>query len=140
MCEQKLGEEFYESLENKHNEKWTWDRDTKTTAQGLFTATRSFEHILSFSFVFNALKPIKPLVTKLQKRNQDIYTACQMTDSVVMELKNYRDDIDNESQHWYDLAVRICKDVGLEPDLPRLAKCWSRYRPNAEDDGQYRTT
>ena len=39
ICEEQLYDELYESLENKHNEKWTWDRDTKTTAQRLFTAT-----------------------------------------------------------------------------------------------------
>ena len=134
-CEQQLYEEFYESLENKDNEKWTKGRDTKTTAERLFTATRSFEHILSFSAVFNALEPIKPLVTKLQKLNQDIYTAYQMIGSVLRELKNYRDDIYNEFQHWYDFAVRICKNVGIEPGLPRLAKCWSKYRPSVENDG-----
>ena len=123
ICEQQLYEELYESLENKNKKKWTWDRDTKTTTQGLFTATRSFEHILSFSVVFNAVEPIKPLVTKLQKRNQDIYTAYQMTVGVLRELKNYRDDIDNEFQHWYDFAVRICKDVGIGSGLPHLAKC-----------------
>ena len=105
-------EEFYESLENKHNEKWTWDRDTKTTAQGLFIATPSFENILSLSVVFNALEPMKPLVTKLQKHNQDINTAYQMIDIVLRELKNYRDYIDNEFQHWHNFAVRICKGIG----------------------------
>ena len=68
-------------------------------------ATRSFEHILSFSVVFNALERIKPLVTKLQIRNQDIYTAYHMTDSVLRELKNWKDDIDNEFRHWCDIAV-----------------------------------
>ena len=58
-----------------------------------------------------------------------------MNDSVLRGFKNYRDDTDNEFQHWYDFAVRICKDVGIEPGLPRLAKCWSRYRPNVENDG-----
>ena len=58
-----------------------------------------------------------------------------MTDSILRELKNYRDDIDNEFQHWYYFAVRICKDVGIEPGLPRLAKCWGRYRPYVENDG-----
>ena len=98
-------------------------------------ATRSFEHILSFSAVFNALEPIKLLVRKLQKHNQDIYKAHQMIDSVLRELRNYRDDIHNKFQHWYDFSVRICKDVGIESGLPRLAKCWSRYRPNVENDG-----
>ena len=36
-----------------------------------------------------------------------------MIDSVLRELKNYRDDIDNEFQHWYGLVVRIYKDVGI---------------------------
>ena len=58
-----------------------------------------------------------------------------MIDSVLRELKNYRDDIHNKFQYWYDFSVRICKDVGIESGLPRLAKCWSRYRPNVENDG-----
>ena len=58
-----------------------------------------------------------------------------MTDSILRELKNYRDDSDNEYQHWYYFAVRICKDVGIEPGLPHLAKCWSSYRQNIENDG-----
>ena len=58
-----------------------------------------------------------------------------MTDRVLRELKNCRDDIDNEFQHWYDFDVRICQDVGTERGLPRLAKCWSRYNPNVENDG-----
>ena len=33
--------------------------------------------------------------------------------SVLKELENYRDEVDNEFQHWYDFAVRICKDVGI---------------------------
>ena len=37
-----------------------------------------------------------------------------MTDSILRELKNYRDDIDNEFQHWYDFAIRICKEVRIE--------------------------
>ena len=127
-------EEFYRSLQNEHNEKWTSDKDIKTTAQGLFTATGSFEQILSFLVVFNAVEPIKPLVTKLRKCNQDKYTTYQMIESVLRQLKNYRDDIDNEFQHWYDFPVRICKDIGTEPDLPRLAKYWSRYRASVEND------
>ena len=98
-------------------------------------ATLLFEHILSFSVAFNTIEPIKPLVTKLQKRIQDIYRAYQIIDNVLRESKNYRDDMDNEFQHRYSFAVRICKDFGIEPGLPRLAKCWSRYRLNVENDG-----
>ena len=65
--------EFYMYLEENFNEKWTWDAETKVKSQGLFGATRSFEHILVFSVVFNCLEPLKPLAAKLQKLNQDIY-------------------------------------------------------------------
>ena len=58
-----------------------------------------------------------------------------MNERVLRELKNYRDDIDNEFQYWYDFAVRICKAFSLELGLSRFAKCLSRYRPNVENDG-----
>ena len=46
-----------------------------------------------------------------------------MIGNVLRELKNYRDDTDNEIQHCCDFAVRICKDVGIEPGLQCLVKC-----------------
>ena len=52
-------------LKERLNEKWAWDAEGKS--QGLFVATRSFEHILAFLVVFGCLEPLKPLLTKLQK-------------------------------------------------------------------------
>ena len=69
----------------------------------MFSAT-SIEHI--FSIVFSTLEPIKPLVTKLQKCNQDIYTVYQMTDSILREFKDYKDGIDIEFEDWYDFPER----------------------------------
>ena len=42
----------------------------------MFAATKLFEHILVFSL--NGLERAKPLVTRLQKHNQDIYIAYQI--------------------------------------------------------------
>ena len=39
------------------------------------------------------------LVSRLQKRNQDIYMGYQMIDSVMSELKGFRDNIDVEFGH-----------------------------------------
>ena len=89
-----LHDEFYKHLEEKYNKNLTWDAETKIKAQGLFAATKSFEHILAFCLVFNGLEPLKPLVTKLQKRNQVIYKAYQMIDNVISELKGFRDNVD----------------------------------------------
>ena len=44
-----------------------------------------------------------------------------MIDSVVEEQKNYRDDVNNEIQHCYDITIRISKNVHTEPIVPRLA-------------------
>ena len=51
-------------LKERLNEKWAWESEIKEKSQGLFVATRSFEHILAFLVVFDCLKS---LVTKLQK-------------------------------------------------------------------------
>ena len=63
---------IFESIKNRnlydalYNENWTWDAETKIKAQGLFTATKLFEHIVAFSLVFTGPEHLKPLVTKLQ--------------------------------------------------------------------------
>ena len=65
----------------------------------MFAATKSLEHILAFSLVFDGLEPLKPLVMKLQKRNQDIYKTYQITDTVISELKRFRDHLDVELEY-----------------------------------------
>ena len=76
-----------QTLEEKYNENWTLDAETKIKAQELFTTTKLFEHILAFCLVFNWFEPLMRLVSKLQKRNQDIYKGYQMIDNVTSELK-----------------------------------------------------
>ena len=68
-----LYDKFYEHLDKKFNENWTWDAETKIKAHGLFPAIKSFEHIIALSLVFNGLEPLKLLVAKLKKCNQGIY-------------------------------------------------------------------
>ena len=41
--------------------------------------------MIAFSIWLNGLEPLKPLVTKLQKRNTDIYQAYQMIYQVIGE-------------------------------------------------------
>ena len=74
-------------LEETFNEKLTLDAEAKVKSQDLFVASCLFEHILAFSTIFNSLDPLKPLVTKSQKRNQDIYMAYSMIDLVMSYLK-----------------------------------------------------
>ena len=45
-----------------------------------------------------------------------------MTDILTGKLNNYRDEVDDEFQHWYDFLVRIREDCGTEHSVPLLGK------------------
>ena len=72
ICNKSLNEDFYQHLEGEINETWSWDKETVSKAQGLFLACCRFDCLTAFSVLFNGLERLKPLVTKLQERNQDI--------------------------------------------------------------------
>ena len=80
--------------------------------------------------LFHGLEPNKPLVTKLQKRNQGIYQAYCMIDKVLSDLQGIQSNIDTEFKVWFTFAVDMAKSVGAEPSLPRTARCWSRCHNN----------
>lgn len=48
-----------------------------------------------------------------------------MIHSVVEELKNYRETIDNEFQHRLDFAAKSIEDMCIGPNVQRLAKYWN---------------
>ena len=62
-------------LEEKCKEKRSWDKETVSKAQGLFATCWRFGRLVAFAVLYNGLESLKPLVTKLHKRNQDIYEA-----------------------------------------------------------------
>ena len=117
-------------LEKKHKEKSSWDKETISKVQGLSAACQRFDRLVAFAVLYNVLEPLKPLVTKLQKHNQDIYQAYQTIDQVINDLRETKDNMDEEFHHWYEMACEMAKSVGVMPSEPRLAKCWSRYRNN----------
>ena len=80
ITDRNMYSEFYEHLETEINEKWSWDRETQNKAQSLCAACRRFDCLVALAVLFNGLEPLKPLVTKLQKRKQDIYQAYHMID------------------------------------------------------------
>ena len=80
------------------------------------------------------MDPLKPIVTKLQERNQDIYQGYQMIDQVINDLRETKDNMDEEFYHWYEMVCEMAKSIGVIPSEPRLAKCWSRYRNNVPSE------
>ena len=88
ICNPNLCEEFYKYLENETIENLCWDSESINKAQGLFAVCRKFYHIVAFSVLFHGFEPTKSLVTKLQKRHQDIYQAYCMIDKVLSDLRD----------------------------------------------------
>ena len=71
----------------------------------------------------------------MQKRNQDIYKIYQITGNVIPELRGFRDNVDIEFEYWFNFHVKLGKELNTIPSVQRLGKCWSRFRPNMENDG-----
>ena len=88
ICNPHLYEDFYKFLENETIENLCWDSESINKAQRLFAVCCKFDHIVAFSVLFHGLEPTKPLVTKLQKRSQDIYQAYCMIDKVLSDLRD----------------------------------------------------
>ena len=102
-------EDFYKYLENKTIKNWFWDSESINKAQGLFSFCRKFDHINAFSVLFHSLEPTKPLVTKLEKRNQDIYQAYCVIDKVLSDSRDIQLNTDNEFKVWFSFAVDMAK-------------------------------
>ena len=101
-------------------------------ASGLLAQARDFGQIVAFTVALNGLEPMKPLVSKLQKRNQDIFKGYHMTDDVINRLKEMRGEVDDKFNDWQQQAVGIASSVGVDPQKPRTAMCWSVNRHNVE--------
>ena len=41
-----------------------------------------------------------------------------MTDNVVSELKDFRDNVDIEFEHWFNFAVKLGEEVNTAPSAP----------------------
>ena len=63
LCNRK---KFYNDWQKKFKESWMWNPKTKKKAPGLLFATKSFEHLITFSQVLNGLELLTPLVSRLQ--------------------------------------------------------------------------
>ena len=58
-----------------------------------------------------------------------------MIDNVISELKIFRNSLDIEFRPRVNFAIKLGEEVNPVPSVPRLAKGWSRFRPNVENDG-----
>ena len=117
-------------MENETNENWCWDSESINKAQALFAVSRKFDDIIAFSVLFHGLEPTKPIVTNLHKKNQDIYQVYCMIDKILSDLRDIQSNINIEFKVWFTFTVDMAKSVGVEPNIPRTARCWSRRYHN----------
>ena len=100
---------------------WSWDPDTRTKAQGLYSALLSFESIMSFLVAKSCLEPIRPITVKLQRSNIDSYEAYAMIDAIIDRLKSYRNDINQEFQEWFHAATTLVESADGVVSQPRVS-------------------
>ena len=55
------------------------------------------------------------------------------------DLLGIQSNINTEFKVWFTFAVDMAKSVGVEPSVPRTARCWRRYPNNVpgEDSETY---
>ena len=83
----RLYSDFYAHLETEINEELYWDQESRSKAQGLFHSCGRFDRLVALAALFNGLEPLKPLVTRVWRRNQDIYNEDHVTGQVISDLK-----------------------------------------------------
>ena len=81
----------------------SWDQETRTKAQGLLTILTSSRAIIAFITTKNVLKNVRPMVSKLQKRDLDIYQAYSMIDQTRERMITTRQEIEEE----YSVGIKM---------------------------------
>lgn len=112
---------------------WSWDKETRTKANGLRSFFCNFENIVTLVVLRNVLCVAKGLAIKLQKKDQDVYEAYLMIDFVINELLKMRETIDEVWLAWFNEAQSMAEAVGTTPTMPRVSVI-SQHRNNTPAD------
>ena len=96
----------------------SWDQETRTKAQGLLTSLPSSHTIIAFIITKNVLENVRPMTSKLQKRDLDIYQAYSMIDQTRERMITMRQDIEEEYSVWYKDATCLVILLGTSIMAP----------------------
>ena len=92
----------------------SWDQEIRTKAQGLLTILTSSRAIIAFITTKNVLENVRPMISKLQKRDLDIYQAYSMIDQTRERMIATRQEIEEEySTVWYKDGTRLATILGI---------------------------
>ncbi|CAH3121600.1 unnamed protein product [Pocillopora meandrina] len=96
---------------------FTWDRETKTKAQGLLANLKTFGFISTFLITKNSLGTLKPIAAKLQKKDQDVLPAYSMIDDTIKAVARVRSNIEEECHEWFEDASRLADKSQCQESL-----------------------
>ena len=91
---------------------FTWDRKTKTKAQGLLANLNIFGFIFIFLITKNSLGTLKSIAAKLQKKDQDVFQVYSMIDDTIKAVARVRSNIEEECHEWFEDASRLADKIG----------------------------
>lgn len=103
-------------------EKWSWDGETKTKAQGILANFREFETIVSLIVLRNVLAPLREITIKLQQRDLDVRTAYSLLSSVKEDVGRMRAEVDDRFDGWYVEIKKIAGQLDAEEQTRRRAR------------------
>lgn len=128
-----------EQIRTLMEEKWSWDAETKTKAQGILSSLGHFETIVSLIVLKNVLHPLREITIKLQKRDLDIRNAYSLLDSVKLDMENLRKEVDDRFNNWYTEIKKIANRLGTEEHVPRArASIYRATHPAGNPKEYYR--
>ena len=99
---------------------FTWDRETKTKAQGLLANLKTFGFIFTFLITKNSLGTLKPTAAKLRKKDQDVFQAYSIVDDTIKAVARVRSNIKEECHEWFEDAPRLADKIGATVSVPRI--------------------
>lgn len=105
---------------------WSWDAETKAKAQGLLSFFEKFSSSVLAIVLRNALNYVRPLASKLQKSDIDIYQAYQMIGEVISSLEDLQTNIGRHFSEWWKDILQLSTS---DPSLPRIV-ARQTYRDN----------
>ena len=132
---------FFDAIVSPHeypeltveDNKWNWDRESISRAQGMRAALSSFKTIAVFITTKNVLDSVKALAAKLQERNQDIAEAYATVSQSIEEIQTMRNNIDTVFGAWYVEVATLATDLEVEESVPRKVGM-QRNRSNHPSD------
>ena len=100
----------------------------KDLALSLLTKITSFQFLITFVCVKS--ETIRPLASKLQQRDPDLFEAVNLIDERIQRVKEMRSEIVSEFNTWYEDSERIANELDIEVTMHRVCGRQTQ-RPNA---------